>query len=434
MNRKKYIILFIPIIMIIIGVVFLVSKNKYSYGILKEGKGFTSYEFDMLKMDPYGIEKVSDGYIMLSTINNDIDASDDDIRITKYDKNFKRLWSYDYIHDEQNYIVQKTEKKENENLLVYVEKMIEKDDKLFFIITVSSSSTGYSNTRLLILNKNGSLYDDHRFKESIDSMVSIENETITLYNTYQLYEYNYKTRKITEYNMDNFEESSFRIINKNNDEYLIESSINYYIDDNEDIVEGTNSLYLLDGKFNTKKSLNLDEIMGVKGENIDYDDARMIDENIYVSYFIYGEDESGEYDEEENENTYGYPGLLIVDKDFNIINNIKYTHEITKKKFKELADYEIYDYYVYNDELYILIGWDKLLIDKYDKNGRELSSKKTKISVPKEMGDDSYSSSEYKIIDYDEKKIIYYSIFSDDYENVKKKVYKSILKFEKIEL
>lgn len=427
MNRKKYILIIILIIIIITGVLLLIFTRDTSFGILKEGKGFSSSEFDMMKMDPRSVEKISDGYIMISNINNNFEESDNDIRITKYDKLFKRLWSYDYIAN-------KTTKKENKHLITYVNKMIEKDNKLFFTIDIWSDATYYDDKSiLLILNKNGSLYDEYTFDENIVSMVSVDNEIVTLYGHSQLYEYNYKNRKESTYDMDNFNESSFKILSKNNDEYFVQSSVFYYIsEDDQHIAEGTNSIYILDEKFNTKKTLNLDEEIGVKSVDINYEDARMIDERIYVSYFVNGKDEE-EY-EEIDEDVYGYPGLLVVDKDLNVINNIKYTHEITKKKFKEIADYEIYDYYVYNDELYILIGLDKVLIDKYDKNGKELSSIKTKIPVPKEFEGDSYSSNEYNVIYYDDKKIIYYSIFSGDTENSKKKVYKSILKFAELEL
>lgn len=432
---KKMFLIIIPIVIIIIGILCLVFDkiSKTSYGILKEGKGFSTYEFDMAKMDPQRIEKVSDGYIMISDINNNIKGGitgdyDNDIRIVKYDEAFKKLWSYDYIHDEEDYIVSKEEKKENKYLISYNEKMIEKNGKLFFIISIYSPTTGYENNRLLILNKDGSLYDEHRFEEDITSIISVEDEVVVLYSSRKLYEYNYKTKKIEEYDIKDFDDGDIRILDKSNNEYVAMSGISYYIAaGGEHIQEGTNSLYLLDKDFNTKESLNLDEFMGVKGVDIHYEIVKVIDEKVYIYYWL-------RRDEDER----NIPGLLVIDKEFNVISNIKYTLDITKEKFGEKADYEIFDYGVYNDELYILVGYDssdgRLLLDKYDKDGKEIDSFEAKILVPKEMAGDIYQSFGYKIANCDDKELIYYSVFSNDTVNSKKKIYKSILRFGKVEL
>ncbi len=431
---KKMFLIIIPIVIIIIGILCLIFDkiSKSSYGILKEGKGFSTYEFDMAKMDPQRIEKVSDGYIMISNINNNIKGGitgeyDNDIRIVKYDETFKKLWSYDYIHDENDYIVSKKEKKENKYLISYNEKMIEKEGKLFFIISVYSPTTGYENNRLLILNKDGSLYDEHRFEEDITSIISVEDKVVTLYGLSELYMYNYETKKISKFDTSSFKESIFRILDKNDDGYVVASQILSYIDGSERVSKGTNSLYVLDKEFVEKKILSLDKLIGVRGIDTDYNDIRVINERIYISYFV-----------RSNTNTRGYSGLLVLDKELNIVNNIKYTYEVIKEKFGEDVNCSISDYYVYNGELYILVEGttdEEMLLSVYDENGKEIKSFKAKTLVPKEMSDDDgYGSYGYKIIYCDEKELIYYSVFSNDPVNSKKDIYKSILRFGKVEL
>jgi len=425
MGKKKYLII-IPIVIIIIGCLCLIFiyMNKPDYGILKEGVGFSSYEFNMKKMEPQSIEKVSDGYIMLSNINNNFDEVSNDIRITKYDKTFKRLWSYDYIHDERDYIVEETEKELNKYLITYTYKMIEKDDKLFFLIGIYSTSTSLDNTRLLILNRDGSIYDEHRYEESIDYMVSIDDDIITLAGPIYIYKYNYKTKKISKYEIKNLDEKTYKVLYKNNDEYLISSHIFYYTIGEEHIAEGTNSLYLLDKNFNKKKILDMDKLLGVKGVDVDYKDIKIFGERIYVSYFVHS-----------NEDTNGYSGILVVDRNLNVIHNIKYTNEVIKEKIGESIDCEISDYNIYNDKLYILVGSildQKILLSVYDENGKEIKSFKLKSLIPEEkIG--AYSSYGYKIINYDEKELVYYTILLDDPVNSKKDIYKSILKFGRLE-
>ena len=123
--------------------------------------------------------------------------------------------------------------------------------------------------------------------------------------------------------MKTSEEGEKTVLDKVDDGYLMFSTINNYTDEDEDgnnidVEEGTNSLYLLDKELKVKKSLNLDKAIGISINNfdIDYNDIKVIDNKVYISY------NTNKFYIKDGITTMEYPGILIVDMNLNVISDI----------------------------------------------------------------------------------------------------------------
>ena len=286
---------------------------------------FSSYLFDAKKKSPIDLTDVDDGYLLISDINiitetdenGYVDTKDNDINISKYDKSFNLLWTYNYLGKEENYLDEEDLEEEDKFFATSIDYMKEYNNKFFFLINISNSSdTG--STRLLIINNDGSVYKDFRFDDYMDNIVSIDGNIVTFSYYDYIYKYNYETDELIDYTMKTSEEGEKTVLDKVDDGYLMFSTINNYTDEDEDgnnidVEEGTNSLYLLDKELKVKKSLNLDKAIGISINNfdIDYNDIKVIDNKVYISY------NTNKFYIKDGITTMEYPGILIVDMNLN---------------------------------------------------------------------------------------------------------------------
>ncbi len=444
----------------------------------KSSSEFSSYLFDAKEKSPIDLKKINDGYLMFSFIN--IITSEDengyvgyknnDINITKVDKDFNLIWSYDYLvpkekridsiddegdneeesedtEDEESEEIEEddydddyegdeketSEENEEEYYTSYIDYVIEKNEKLFFIITVVDDSEDSWTSRLLILNKDGSLYKVHMFEydESIEDTVATNDKIVMFSNDKEIYTYSFKKDELSGPSKELNKDGSVELLDIIDNGYLMASYVdNYYDYDDKYIEEGNNSLFILDNKMKVKESLDLDKTIGLtKDESgIDYEEIKVIDNKIYISYQVMKED--------DDSNPLSYPGILIVDNELNIISDIKYIGEAIKLKDGELEISEIFNYYVYNNELYVLLELEDettILIDKYDINGKKLL-----VSFERETNSvdefEEYYSSFPTILDYNKNEIIYYSIISAELEVGDGKDNRVIIKLTKVNI
>ena len=387
---------------------------------------FSSYMINGI--NPQELVKVSDGYILFSDINEKVygDERSNDIRIIKYDKSFNQLWTYNYITEKLENFTE-NEEENNDIYLSTVMDVLESDNKLFLTIDTGSPKTGYWVTRLLVINKDGSIYVNHEFDEIIDSMLKIEDKEITLYGTNTVYKYNYETNKIKKSTIKIKDEVQYDLVDDNNN-YLLMSYKNYYTNNKgKEYTKGTNSLYLYSNKLKKIKSLDLDKVIGFafNVESIDYNNIRMIGDRVYVSYTV---------NVYKNSNiVVDYPGLIVLDKNLNVISNIKYTRSVARKIDSDITISQVFDYYVIDNELYLLVSYNKddseydthILVDVYDLDGKNLSSSnKREIYQSYDSSDSEIEIEKEKpfLLEYDKNGFTYYEMMIVGEENNRKSI------------
>ena len=406
---------------------------------IKGSTEFSSYVFEDINKEPVEIKKISDGYLVYSNINTSFTGEfmDNDINITKYDVNFNKIWSYDCLEDDDyEYISydnsetgedeEDAEDEEDGSVLFVssIEGTIETDDKLFFFVDVTSQEDGIGDTRLLILNKDGSLYKRAIFDLGInvEKLVKVDGKNVILYGYDVLYEYNYETNKIIDKDMNIKDEGNYSVIGELNDNYLVLSSVSSYIEDNKNVVEGSYKAYILDSKFKESKSVDFGKILGFSDKYELYTYPNIYNNQLYIAYEMYNESSELEY-----------IGVLILDSELNIVSNIKYNDNAIKKINKKLSMNSLIGYYVKNEELYILMDFDDdsyVLIDKYDVNGTKLqSSSMIETYFTVDVGDEYFYSAN-TLLEYNDSDATYYSIITYDTSSNKKG--KSIIKFAKV--
>ena len=387
---------------------------------------YKSYLFNSQNKSMTDLQKISDGYLAFSDANirvtKDKEGYKADLNITKYDYDFKKVWSYDYITNEEDYMTE-----EIDELYTRVDNYVEKEDKIFFVISIFDGP-GYWNSRLLILNKDGSLYKNHRFEsESFDSIITIKDNIVSLSNNDYVYNYDYERNILKEIELNKKSEGIYTMLYMDDNSY-IEMSEKDYTDD--DVSEGSNRLYLLDKDYNTIKKIDLDKTIGLFGkeDQIDYNYKKIIDDKILIQYDVTMPEEDYE--------TISYNGLLIVDKQLKVISDIKYIDS----KIKE--DLTILDFYIYDNELYIISDLynksdnniDYLLIDKYDKNGKELLSSTKVETVTTGNFDDIYQAFDPSVIYHKNNELIYNVIIFKETEDKQEQDHRTVLKLVKIKL
>ena len=400
---------------------------------------FSSYLFDAKEKAPNKLIKISDGYLLLSDINITTKTDDNgyvyqesDTNISKIDQDFNLIWSYNYIEDikefpdsiEDEEFEEDDEELEEDNeeaeddedsikklCSTIIREAIEAGDKFFFLISFSDYS-GNGNSKILILNKDGSLDNIYRFAEdeNVYSMIKTNDEIIALSDKNTIYKYNYETGEINSIVLKT--NDTIDLLGKIGSGYLMISNIDYYFDD-ELMFEGDNRLFIIDEKSREKKSLNIDKVIGITKDesDIDYEDIKIIDNKIYISYEVMKEDE--EY------TVLSYPGLLIVDKELNVISNIKYANREIKQKDREILISEISDYYIYNNELYVLLNLEdenNIIIDKYNVEGKKLLKSFERETYSTDEFEDNYFFTPPEVLDYSEKELTYYVVIRKEIE------------------
>ena len=352
------------------------------------------------------LKKVDDGYLAFfdtNIISDDVYTAD--VKITKYDLNFKEEWNYNYNRQDEL----KKINIHDEDYNTYISDIREKNG-LYYIIANLGNIEGKSNSSLLIFNKNGTLYKNKVFKNSFfDKIIDISNEVISLSESNFYYEYNINTEKLLTMKIEKNNKNKIELIDKENSLYHAYSYINDYYSDEKFVVEGDNSFYLLNDKLKIIKKTNLDKILKVKINNhrdIVYGDVKKIGDKFYLTYYT----TFAMFDEADT----NYNGLLILDNDLNKIRNIKYDDFRIKNKIES-----IFDYYDYNKTLYVLseLKDDYIMIEKYDNNYKRISY--DIIELPGfDKFEDNYSMSEKKLLGFDNNGFSFYQIFDNqDYDN-----------------
>ena len=379
----------------------------------KSSTEYSSYVFDDPTSELSSVKKISDGYIAISDINivSHDEYSENDTSITKYDNDFNKLWTFNHLIESANltYMGVTAEDNKAEYYKSYVEDVEEKDDKLFILISVYSPVEEAGDTRLLILNNDGKLYKEIVFSSNVERLIKIEGQNVVLYGFDSVYEYNYETDKFTSSEMNVNKDNNYDFIGEIDGNYIIYSSVSYYIENGINRVSGSYNLYLLDNKLNEKKSLDMSKVLGSSKNLISYGDIKIIDNKLYMEYEV-----SKVIDDYEE---LDYSGILILDKNLNVISNIKYTEDVINKIDDDSALVTIIGYYISDNELYVLLDFnlsDYIVVDKYDVNGKSL---KGSINKKVEYIDEDYSGylyTEPELLYGTDSKVVYYSIIYDD--------------------
>ena len=406
------------IILAILAFIFVIKAFyfKKSYSVNNhEFSDKVNYEeivFKTKEEKPISLKRVSDGYLIISEINI-VDSDDDyssDVRISKYDFNFNKKWNYDYICYKELKKIGVTKK---EKFSVFVSN-IEEDYDVYHIVLNISNEDGDFNSALLIFDNEGSLYKNKIFEDtSLDTIVDISKEKISLAEVNNYYEYNLNTEKVTIIKPEISNKNEMEIMDKDESLYYAYSYINYYSDeDDNNIVEGDNSFYLLDNKLKIIKKISLDEAIGIKIDdehNVDYGTIKRMGDKFYLPYnTTLITDESEDPD---------YYGLLIIDKDLNNTHNIKYDDPEIKDNIES-----IFDCYVSGNELLYVLSEtldNYIMVEKFDNKYNSVSSDEIKIPEFNKF-EDSYSFTDMELINMDDKGFDFYQIFDDDEENINK--------------
>lgn len=388
---------------------------------------YKSYFFNSQKESPVELKKISDGYLVFSDSNivttKGKEGYKADLKIAKYDYNFKKIWSYDYKMDD---IIGEGEVEEEvTDFFTRVENFVEKDDKLFFVISTTEDwVTG--NSSLLILNKDGSLYKNRVFESAFpDYIITIKDKVVSFSSNNYVYNYDYENDTLNEFELNTKLEGIHNMLYMNDTNYIKMSEKDSTEDD--EVSEGTNSLYLLDKDLNTIKVLDLDKTIGLYGKEneIGYDNKKIIDDKIFIQYSVSMP--------EEDYSTISYEGLLIINNQLEVVSDIKYCNQ---------KDLSILDFYMYNNELYIMSDLyleedpyiDCITIDKYTKDGKELlSSTKVKSNTSRNF-DEVYYAYDPEVINQNNNELIYYVIISKETEDKQEQDHRTVLKLVKIKL